>query len=198
MKLDFAERSARSLCALHPALGADPAPVVDLLMACATRRVPAGGAVCREGEPSDRLIFVLLGRIWVLREDHRGQARELATLESPQVVGHVGVITGGARTATCLAARDTIVAEMDRGLWSATLHAPTPAGQALRLMTLSSLTCQLAAGNAHLTRLLAGEDGEDSDTVDSAAVLQARVLLQGYDDAEPSTIPPIFMDPDRR
>ncbi|TJX18277.1 MAG: cyclic nucleotide-binding domain-containing protein, partial [Mesorhizobium sp.] len=65
----------------------------------------------REGDPSDRFFVVLSGRFTVHKGDGIGSVAEIAQGE---LVGEIGFFAGLPRTATVLAARDSIVLEISR------------------------------------------------------------------------------------
>jgi NTE family protein len=85
---------------------------LDALAAESDRRVLRRGEVLvREGEPSDRYFVVLSGRFTVHKGDRIGSVAEIAQGE---LVGEIGFFAGLPRTATVLAARDSIVLEISR------------------------------------------------------------------------------------
>jgi CRP-like cAMP-binding protein len=69
-----------------------------------------------EGDPSDAMLFLLHGRIEVSVLSETGHRQLLATLETPQFFGELGVLGGRGRTATALAleASSVWVASADR------------------------------------------------------------------------------------
>ncbi|WP_292449746.1 patatin-like phospholipase family protein [Mesorhizobium sp.] len=85
---------------------------LEALAAESDRRVLRRGEVLvREGDPSDRFFVVLSGRFTVHKGDPIGSVAEIAQGE---LVGEVGFFAGLPRTATVLAARDSIVLEISR------------------------------------------------------------------------------------
>ena len=108
--------SADSLAArlLSATLMFDRASLVALeaLAAESDRRVLRRGEVLvREGDPSDRFFIVLSGRFTVHKEDTMVSVAEIGQGE---LVGEIGFFAGLPRTATVLAARDSIVLEIRR------------------------------------------------------------------------------------
>jgi len=75
------------------------------------RLLRRGEILVREGDPSDRFFVVLSGRFAVQRGDATGSVAEIAQGE---LVGEIGFFAGLPRTATVLAARDSIVLEISR------------------------------------------------------------------------------------
>ena len=85
---------------------------LEALAAESDRRVLRRGEVLvREGDPSDRFFIVLSGRFTVHKGDSTGPVAEIAQGE---LVGEIGFFAGLPRTATVLAARDSIVLEISR------------------------------------------------------------------------------------
>ncbi|WP_349434653.1 patatin-like phospholipase family protein [Pararhizobium sp. A13] len=83
---------------------------LEALAAESDRRVLRRGEVLvREGDPSDRFFIVLSGRFTVHKGDSTGP---VAVIGQGELVGEVGFFAGLPRTATVLAARDSIVLEI--------------------------------------------------------------------------------------
>jgi predicted acylesterase/phospholipase RssA/CRP-like cAMP-binding protein len=76
--------------------------------------VRGGEVVVREGEPSDALYVVIQGRLRVVAEGGNGEATTLHELRRGQSVGEIGILTGGVRTATVYAVRDSLLARLSR------------------------------------------------------------------------------------
>jgi NTE family protein len=85
---------------------------LEALAAESDRRVlRRGEALVREGDPADRFFIVLSGRFTV----HKGDAMvPIAEIAQGELVGEVGFFAGLPRTATVLAARDSMVLEIRR------------------------------------------------------------------------------------
>ncbi|BCH21030.1 cyclic nucleotide-binding protein [Mesorhizobium sp. L-8-3] len=85
---------------------------LEALAADSDRRVLRRGEILvREGDASDRFFIVLSGRFTVHTGGSTGSVAEIAQGE---LVGEVGFFAGLPRTATVLAARDSIVLEISR------------------------------------------------------------------------------------
>jgi NTE family protein len=85
---------------------------LEALTAESDRRVLRRGEVLvREGEPADSFFIVLSGRFTV----HKGNSESLvADIAQGELVGEIGFFAGLPRTATVIAARDSIVLEINR------------------------------------------------------------------------------------
>ncbi|WP_455273960.1 patatin-like phospholipase family protein [Rhizobium herbae] len=83
---------------------------LEALAAESDRRVLRRGEVLvREGDPSDRFFIVLSGRFTVHKDD---STVSIAEIGQGELVGEVGFFAGLPRTATVLAARDSIVLDI--------------------------------------------------------------------------------------
>ena len=101
MKPEILVPIARQLLSMSQARGAQ---ATDLARALARGRPVSwsdGELMCCEGDPSEELYLVIRGRIRVLRNDVTGIPRELVTLSPPNLVGHMGLVDGSTRSATC-------------------------------------------------------------------------------------------------
>lgn len=79
---------------------------------CHRERVPAGGIVARQGEVSDRMHFILEGRVSVLVDAEDGRTHRVRSLGRRTTVGEMGLITGARRNATIRAEVDSVLYEL--------------------------------------------------------------------------------------
>ncbi len=154
------DRAARLLEA-HPFPGADPNAMVDLLNRCQPLRLMDGAELCQEGEPGAALFFLVEGAVQVWKRDARGQPKALARLDAPALVGHMAVVDGSTRSATCTAIGSVRALLLERPTWALIMGEASPAGSCLRRLLLSSLSQQLSATNRQLRTLLAGTELEE-------------------------------------
>jgi NTE family protein len=77
-----------------------------------TLPVRRGDALVRQGEEADALYVVLSGRFSVTLHGRRGAVNEVG---AGQPVGEIAFLTGGRRTATVTAMRDSLVLRLSRG-----------------------------------------------------------------------------------
>jgi len=174
--------AAAKLLRKHLCDGVRVEDLIAMLADCEYRTLPGGGAICQEGDKGDTLFILLEGRVRVLKRDPRGEERELTTLKAPALLGHMSLIDGSARSATCLAAGEARVVSMSRRVYEHRINEIGPAGTALRRLLLSSLTQQLVRGNAQLSDLLTDDLPEDEATAeeDQAALLRTAGILRGW------------------
>jgi len=178
---------ARTLLRAHSARGARPEELAEALSAGKPRRLEDGVVLCREGEPSDILYVLLRGDVRVTRNDSEGTPRELAILSAPALIGHMGLVDGSARSATCTARGDTGLLALDAPTFRATLGRPDGAGAALRHLILASLIHQLSTANDKVRDLI--EQAEPAPSAVPAAkkrrvqeddVLKLAGVLDGW------------------
>ena len=101
------------------------------------RAFEAGEVLMRQGEDADSMYVILSGRVRVER-DAPGQSGPalLAELGANDVVGEIGVLDGGARTATVTAMEPTRTLELHRTLLAVVLiQYPDVATELLRTLS---------------------------------------------------------------
>ena len=76
-----------------------------------TLAVDRGGMLVRQGDPADALYIVVSGRFAVTKDGRRGVIAEIGP---DQPIGEIAFLTGGARTATVAAMRDSLVLRLSR------------------------------------------------------------------------------------
>jgi len=85
--------------------------LVRLLRICASRNIPAGSYVFKEGDKGDRLYVLVSGQVDIkLTRD--GQERTLVTMNPGDCFGEVAIIDSNPRTADAQAATDSTVIEV--------------------------------------------------------------------------------------
>lgn len=161
MNQDLLLERSRQLLGTHPFPGADPGALLGLLDRCQPLRLMDGAELCREGEPGSALFFLVEGAVAVWRLDRRGQPRELARIDAPAIVGHMAVVDGSSRSATCTAVGNVRALVLERADYLAVLNEASPAGTSLRRLMLASLSRQLSETNRQLRLLLAGAELEE-------------------------------------
>lgn len=188
MNREYLLSRATQLIETHPYPSANADALCTLLERCQPLRLMDGAELCREGEPGNALFFLMDGSIQVWRRDNRGDPRALATVEAPALVGHMALVDGSTRSASCSAVGHVRALVLDRQTYLAIMSELSPEGTALRRLLLSSLSQQLTGGNRQLRALVGGvEPEEDLEEVDfepaDPPTLEVNVEL----DVEPDT-----------
>ena len=155
--------AARFLLATHglgPELEDHLEAIID---AGFSHRAEPGESICAEGDLSRDVYFLLEGSIQVRMRDYLGIEQDLAQLHAPTMFGHMGVIDGSPRSATCLALTDVRINLLDRETYRGLVEDPGPRGDMIRRLLLAAMNRQLTAGNQALQRLLALGDDQQPD-----------------------------------
>lgn len=161
MNREYLVSRAAQLIETHPYPSADADALSTLLERCQPLRLMDGAELCREGEPGNALFFLMDGSIEVWRRDNRGEPRVLARVDAPALVGHMALVDGSTRSASCSAIGHVRALVLDRQTYLAIMSELSPEGTALRRLLLSSLSQQLTGGNRQLRALVGGGDAEN-------------------------------------
>lgn len=153
MSLNLADRSA-TLLALYGLHGPGADALADALAALPQEDLPDGAVVCAEGETPAQMWVLLDGAVQVTKKSYTGQPLRLADLEAPALLGHMGMIDGAPRSATCTVRDGSRVAVLDRAAFDRLLEQPGLAGDAFRRLLIASMNRQLDRGNHELRALL--------------------------------------------
>ncbi len=166
--------------------GIDVRGLEAVLEVCEFQDLDEGRVLCREKRVGEECYFLLSGSVSVVKVDPRGRLHELAILQAPSLFGHMALVDGTARSATCMARTSVELAVLARDTYSSLLHEKSLAGRALRRLLLSSLAQQLTAGNARLFSMIESEDeesGGDQEAEDE--LMRATGALQGWSGDSP-------------
>ncbi len=162
--MSSARLAARFLLASH---GLDPTleeQLEAIIESCFSLRAEPGDEICREGSPAHDLYFLLEGRVQVRMRDYLGVEQDLAQLGAPTMFGHMGLIDGSPRSATCVALGEARINILDRERFQGLVEDPGVQGDMFRRLLISAMNRQLSGGNQALRRLLASEPDEADDT----------------------------------
>ena len=168
----------------NPFPGKSQRELVEIINACRLQRFSEGQTILSEGEPGEELYFLMEGEVEVLKRDVTGEERSLVVMQAPTMFGHMSLVDGSARSATCRAKGEVDVAVLSRETYLDLLSRSHPVGTSLRRLMLSTLTRQLVDGNARLFSLIGGELPSSSKAVAASASRSAgtqvpeRVLQQ--------------------
>ena len=147
---------AAALLEGHDFPGQDVNSIEQVLERCKRCIYPDGGEICTEGETGDSLFFLVDGNITVRKAFPGKVPRELALLKSPAMFGHMSLIDGSKRSATCVASSTATVLVMSKPAYESLMDEVGPVGTNFRRLMLTSLTRQLLSGNHRLRDALGG------------------------------------------
>src|SRR5258707_3942864 len=108
-----------------------------------------GDVLVVQNTPSDSVFVVVSGRfeVWV-----KGQAHAINEIGVGEPIGEIGFFSGAPRTATILAARDSVVLELDRPSFNTVARA-VPAIYQTLLSALARRLAENSAGVDHSPRV---------------------------------------------
>jgi CRP-like cAMP-binding protein len=163
------DRLAKRIVAHHSFPGASHAAIERVLAKGDCKQLPHGALLCREGDPGSDIFFLVRGNITVLRRDGSGEDRILSDMTCPCVFGHMSVIDGSRRSATCRANGPVEFVTLTRAQVDILLADGSVAGVALRRLLIASLCDQLSNANGFVRKLVADHtDGGDPSTQKSS------------------------------
>ena len=118
--------------------------------------------------------ILLRGKVRVFKRDYQGNERKLATLQPPSLFGHMAMVDGNRRSATCRVVGDVLLAVLDKGRFQSLMGDLSPPGDVFRRLLITSMWQQLASGNNLLSELMspgyrehATEEMTSGDLVDA-------------------------------
>lgn len=101
--------------------GMDPFVLSDLMAEIDWFVLPGGALVCRQGDAPDALYVVISGALGVFRETEGTAPVRIGDINAGETVGEMALITGGRRTATVRALRDSELVRLSRAGFEALL-----------------------------------------------------------------------------
>lgn len=114
--------------------------IIDRVARIAHARIySAGQVVFRKGDPSDSLLIVLFGRIVISSLSAEGNEVMLNIINPHEVVGEIGLLDGGPRTANATAARKTRALVLLRRDFLPILEAEPRAARSMLLLLCTRL-----------------------------------------------------------
>jgi CRP-like cAMP-binding protein len=180
LNADVLKPIARKLLRTHRVHGVRPEDLASALASGRPRRASDGERLCSEGEPSESMFVLLKGSVQVLRKDDRGDERQLAVLQAPALVGHMGLVDGSARSASCVARGEIGCIQMKRETFQRLLDEPTAGGAALRRLILASLIGQLTSANTRIQEMIK-EAPAPRPAVDSVVPVRKKKAISSDD-----------------
>ena len=148
------DRLAKRIVAHHSFPGASHAAIERVLHKGDCQPLPHGKDICVEGESGDELFFLVRGNITVLRRDINGENRVLSDMTCPCVFGHMAVIDGSKRSATCRANGPVEIVRLHRSQVDQLITEGSVAGIALRRLLIASLCDQLSSANGFVRKIV--------------------------------------------
>lgn len=154
----------------------------ELLAARPLKTLDRGETLFTEHDLGLEMYLLLEGRMVATRKDARGQPMRVAAMDAPSVVGHMGVVEGAPRSATCTARRDgTVLAAFDKKLCDELSASSGPRGSVFRHLLLAAMSEQLAAVNDRVRSLIDPRTiGQLDDETTEHGIEKASAALGGF------------------
>lgn len=164
--------------------GLDTVHAADLASALSSatlKRLVDDEVLCHEGDQGNFMWVLLKGKIRVFKRDYQGRERKLATMLPPTMLGHMAVVDGTRRSATCRAVGEVLLVAVDRGRFDAMMRDTGPQGDVFRRVLITSLWQQLAKGNQRIADLMSpNHEEEPTAEQTSAALVDAVATFEGW------------------
>lgn len=128
----------------------------DLLALMESWRCPKGSQLFSQGSPGGSCFLIVRGAVDVSLEVH-GEDQLLARLGPGSILGQVSVITGAPRNASCSAASDALIAELQCTPCEHLLNGGTPMALKFLAALNEGLIAALRGADRRLMKLMAAE-----------------------------------------
>jgi len=154
---DFVQLAQKLADAIGVVEGA-PMQLANMFAAGSLAEVPVGHSLCDFGGPSDKVFLLVDGTVEVFKPDTTGVPRPIAKIRGPAMIGHMGVIDGSLRSASCKVAGETAAMVISLGAdeFRRLMARPDATGSAVRHLVLANLIRQLGNTNITVAALLDG------------------------------------------
>lgn len=131
----------------------DEALAGRVVTAMTRQKVPAGGIICRQGEPSDSIIFVASGRVSIFLEPDGSRPLRLRTMLGKTVIGEIGFYQGRPRGASVIADEASEVLVLSRAVFDELAATEPLALEALHQLIIRILGDRLNFANHEVAAL---------------------------------------------
>jgi CRP-like cAMP-binding protein len=160
--VDLAQKLADSIGVVE----VEPMFLANMFSVGSLAEVPVGHNLCDFGGPSDKVFVLVDGVIQVYKPDVTGVLRPIAEVLGPAMIGHMGVIDGSLRSASCRVAGDepAMVISLKADAFRRLLIRPDATGSAVRHLLLANLIRQLGNTNSTVAGLLDGMTEHEAAT----------------------------------
>jgi len=95
-------------------LGIDSSNAAAVEASMRTERYSAGEVIYRQGEPANRVFFIISGRVEILSADADGEAKRVAILGAGNHCGDLTLSVGERRAETAVAAEECVIRTLSR------------------------------------------------------------------------------------
>jgi CRP-like cAMP-binding protein len=144
----------------------EPMYLANMFSAGSLAEVPVGHNLCDFGGPSDKVFLLVDGVVAVSKPDITGVLRPIAEVHAPAMIGHMGIIDGSLRSASCKigGTSPAMLISLSADAFRRLLARPDPTGAAVRHLVLANLIRQLGNTNITVAALLDGVPEQEAAT----------------------------------
>jgi CRP/FNR family cyclic AMP-dependent transcriptional regulator len=82
----------------------------------------AGATVFEEGDPGSYMCLLVKGQVEILKNDHEGNPRRIVLITRGKTVGEMSIIDGEPRSASCIAAQDSVLLLLTKDNYARITH----------------------------------------------------------------------------
>ncbi|MFT5585675.1 MAG: CRP-like cAMP-binding protein [Cognaticolwellia sp.] len=139
--------------------------VLDLLP---EQKLNTGHRLCTERDPSADMWILTAGSVSVIKRDYAGLEQEMARIQAPALLGHMALVTGNPRSATCNVVMPARLRVVTPERFVALLEDLSPQGDAFRRLLISSMSGQLDAGNRAIQNAISEPSAKNMTLAESS------------------------------
>ncbi|MDP2309472.1 MAG: cyclic nucleotide-binding domain-containing protein [Pseudomonadota bacterium] len=159
----------------------DAAAIEEMLALFEVRSLQDGEVLFREHNAGDDAFLLIRGRVSVSKCDVRGDSTSVSTLEAPSLFGHMSLIDGSPRSATCAAVGACVVSVIEQSAFTSLVRAPGARGAALRRLLIAAMSEQLAGANGRIRTIIdPPPDFPVDDETTEHGIEEANQALEGW------------------
>lgn len=159
-------QAARKLLDVH-GTDVEVAHLVGVLESLPRHTLNTNQRLCTEREPSADMWILTAGCVSVFKRDYAGTDQEMARIQAPALLGHMALVTGKPRSATCDVVEPSIVHLVTQERFVFLLEDLSPQGDAFRRLLISSMSAQLDSGNRAIQRAISEPSARNMSLVES-------------------------------
>jgi CRP-like cAMP-binding protein len=141
--------------------------LVEMLDLLPQHKLATGQRLCTERDPSADMWILTAGCVSVIKHDYAGTEQEMARIQAPALLGHMALVTGNPRSATCNVVEPSIVHLVTQARFVSLLEDLSPQGDAFRRLLISSMSAQLDSGNRAIQRAISDPSARNMSLAES-------------------------------
>lgn len=147
---------------------AEAAHLMAVLNLLPEQKLNTGHRLCSERDPTGDMWILTAGSVSVVKRDYAGVEQQLARIQAPALLGHMALVTGNPRSATCNVVVPASVRVVTRERFVSLLEDLSPQGDAFRRLLISSMSGQLDTGNRAIQHAIAEPSAKNLTIAESS------------------------------